>query len=234
MPKVRQRIFLISFLATNILLGSKIKGRIIIPKSPLPASYYNSLGYWTVENGIIPILPFKINPSQEFVIVLSPRARQGKELSLPKRSIVVKLKDVEFSPKVIPIRPKTKVIFKNMDQFTYQLYSPDLKEFNIGKLIPLKAKGFEFKKPGVFKIRCAKFSHIYAYVLVLDGSYFLIPGQNGEYEFKDILPGQYTMKVFQGGEWIWQSTLIVGAKGDLTLNIKLISLGKDSLMPLEF
>lgn len=126
-----------------------------------------------------------------------------------------------FEPHVLGVPVGTTVDFPNMDLVYHNVFSySKTKRFDLGYYGKGKSKRVTFDRPGVVQVFCDIHSTMSAYVLVVDTPFVTQPGANGDYEFKDLPNGTYTMKVWHPdlGE---RSLTVTVVDGSSTVDVNL-------------
>jgi len=114
--------------------------------------------------------------------------------SIPKMA----QKDKMFVPSVLAVGVGYTVDFPNLDPFFHNVFSySKTKQFDLGRYPKGQSERVTFDKPGIVKVFCEIHYSMRAYVHVLQTPYFAVSDDKGNFVIKNILPGQYTLNVWQ-------------------------------------
>ena len=153
-------------------------------KVPLPANAYPSRSVGKHEAPPIPEI-------KNVVVYLKDVPFRG---ALPVSRVELHQQDETFVPHVLAITKGSTVDFPNDDPFFHNVFSlSSAAAFNLGRYPRGQSKPQKFLKTGLVKVFCDIHSHMSASILVLDHPYFTIPGTDGNYEIRNVPPGQYTI-----------------------------------------
>jgi plastocyanin len=115
-------------------------------------------------------------------------------------------KDKTFTPHVLPIRAGTRVDFPNFDPIFHNAFSNyNGQLFDVGLYPPGTSKPFRFARPGIVRVFCNIHAAMSAVIVVLNTPYFETTQKNGNFQLRDVPPGDYVLKVFH--ERATQATL---------------------------
>ncbi|MBN2804526.1 MAG: hypothetical protein JXR91_15635 [Deltaproteobacteria bacterium] len=181
----------------------------------------NAKGYWNEPNGIKPIAPPRVDLSSDFGVVL---VREGE--TSPKGD-EVKSVDVltgKLDQSVIVVRPQSRVKFIIRSPFDHELYSPFKHDFKPQKQGNNSFRPIDFYTPGIFEIKDKLFPHFQSWVVVTPATYILKIDKDGTFKFAGAEPGNYSLKVFFKGHWIYNKTVIIdGKKQEINASLSVIS-----------
>lgn len=124
-------------------------------------------------------------------IVVSLQA-PGLKASPPKEPMEMDQKHMEFIPHVIPVVTGTTVRFLNSDAVAHNVFSPEGK-YNLGTWPMGQHRDHVFDKPGVFTQLCQVHPEMEAFVVVLETPYFATTDKSGNFEIKNVPPGEYKL-----------------------------------------
>jgi len=169
--------WLICFSAFSALLsGANISGRIELRDSKDPA----------------------VRKKQDYsgvVVWLEPTAKNGPR-PVPIRAKILQ-KDKTFSPHVLIVPTGSTVDFPNLDPVFHNAFSNyDGQVFDVGLYPPGSNRSVRFARPGIVRIFCNIHSSMTAIVAVIDSSWFDTTKPDGQFELRDVPPGEYQLKVF--------------------------------------
>jgi plastocyanin len=160
----------------------------------------------------------------EAVVVLTPVKRQRVKAPHQPETVTMDQKNFQFTPETIAIQAGDRVKFLNNDKEDHNVksYHP-LQSFNVN--MPAGAEHVEtFEKAGHLKrpyqIGCVYHSSMRAWIFVFDHPNFQVTKADGQFELKNIPPGQYKLElVHPAGELQWSQPIEV--KADETENIEI-------------
>jgi len=169
--------WLICFSAFSALLfGANISGRIELRDSKDPA----------------------VRKKQDYsgvVVWLEPTGKNGPR-PVPTRAKILQ-KDKTFNPHVLIVPTGSTVDFPNLDPVFHNAFSNyDGQVFDVGLYPPGSNRSVRFARPGIVRIFCNIHSSMTAIVAVIDSSWFDITKPDGQFELRDVPPGEYQLKVF--------------------------------------
>ena len=115
-------------------------------------------------------------------------------------------KEKTFTPHVLPIRVGTTVDFPNFDPIFHNAFSNyNGQLFDVGLYPPGTTRPVRFARPGIVRVFCNIHATMSAVIVVLNTPYFETTQKNGVYQFRDVPPGEYTLRFFH--ERATQATL---------------------------
>ena len=132
-----------------------------------------------------------VSDGPQNVVVYVAGATGSKKRDEPA---VMQQKNETFVPHVLPVQVGTSVGFPNEDDFYHNVFSVMSGDrFDLGRYAQGETTYQTFEKPGVVVVRCEIHPGMKAYILVLETPFFVVPDETGEYELKDVPPGNYTL-----------------------------------------
>ncbi len=131
----------------------------------------------------------------KFPVVVFIEEMPGKTFPAPKQPAHMDQKNNTFIPRVLPILVGTKVEFLNSDPFDHNIYSPEGK-YDLGNFGKGQKRSYTFTKPGVYTQLCKLHPQMIAYIVVLKTPYFAVADKNGNFEIKNVPPGNWKLKVW--------------------------------------
>jgi len=115
-------------------------------------------------------------------------------------------KDKTFTPHVLPIQVGTTVDFPNFDPIFHNAFSNyNGQPFDVGLYPPGTTRPVRFSRPGIVRVFCNIHATMSAVIVVLNTPYFGTTQKSGAYQFRDVPPGEYTLRFFH--ERATQATL---------------------------
>jgi plastocyanin len=122
----------------------------------------------------------------------------GKTFPAPVEHAKVDQRNMEFTPKVLPILAGTTVDFHNSDAVLHNVFSPDAcaDRFDLGAWAQGEVKSRTFKKACFAVLLCKVHAEMEGFVAVLPTPYHAVTAADGSYVIKDVPDGAYTVKVW--------------------------------------
>ena len=122
----------------------------------------------------------------------------------------------QFAESLLVVPLKTKVFFPNEDSDYHNIYSLSKgNRFDIGRYLKDEQPTpfVIFKNTGLVRLNCEIHEHMQAHVLVVDSPYYTRTDGKGNFQFKNVPAGNYTLNAQIDKKNIWKSTVqIVGRK----------------------
>jgi plastocyanin len=122
----------------------------------------------------------------------------GEPLAVPQgvRARMIQ-KDKTFTPHVLAIPVGATVDFPNFDPIFHNAFSNyDGQLFDLALYPPGTSRSVRFSRPGIVRVFCNIHASMSAVIAVLATPYFDSSQKNGGFEIRDVLPGEYRLKVF--------------------------------------
>lgn len=215
--------------AASPALATKVSGKVVVTsefreglsKAAKGDEGSRLEGYWNEPNGIIPVLPPRVDPSRDLGVVVF---KEGAKPPGPDQLTTVKVRASGMERSVIVTRPKSTIRLRSVDPFDHELYSPELDSFRPERQAKNAFRPIDFPKEGVYHLRCKLMPHFNAYVVVTSATLVVEVDQKGNFTLEDVEPGKYTLKVFHGGKWVHEQAFEVeedGKKKEVRLEVKL-------------
>jgi plastocyanin len=127
----------------------------------------------------------------------SANGRVALAANAPHRVQTMKQKDKHFDPHVLAIPVGGAVDFPNDDPFYHDVFSNySGQQFNLGLYKPRTSKREVFTRAGIVRVFCNIHPTMSAVIAVLDTPWFGVSDGPGEFEMRDVPPGNYTLHVF--------------------------------------
>ena len=119
----------------------------------------------------------------------------------PKKLAEMDQKKLTFVPHVLPIVKGTTVRFLNSDPILHNIFWPKSKDrsyrsHNLGTWGKGGSRKYTFKKEGHIVMLCNVHPEMEGHILVLQNPFFAVVGKDGNYEIKNVPPGNYTVKAW--------------------------------------
>ena len=135
------------------------------------------------------------------------------EIKKPAVNPTMDQRNMSFIPHVLPIQTGTTVDFLNNDEVKHNVFSPDHEKYNLGTWPQGKIKQHTFTEQGVYTQLCNVHPEMEAFIVALDTPYFALTDKDGNFEIKDVPPGDYTMKVWHEKLRFRQQQVTVSKQG---------------------
>ena len=117
----------------------------------------------------------------------------GKDFPAPAQHVVMDQKDLKFVPHILPVLVGTTVDFMNSDPVAHNVFSPDGEKYNLGTWPQGATRAYTFKQAGVYAQLCHVHPEMEGFIVVLQNPYFVLAGEDGKYELKNVPVGSYTL-----------------------------------------
>jgi plastocyanin len=137
---------------------------------------------------------------------------EGKAFKPPMEAVVLDQRGCMFVPRVIALHTGQTLAVKNSDPVSHNVHPmpQNSREWNQQQAPGAPDLARRFIRPEVMiPVKCNVHSWMRSYIGVMDHPYFAVTGNNGEFQWTQIPPGEYTVAV-------WHETL-----GELTQRIAL-------------
>jgi hypothetical protein len=199
--------------------AAPVKGNVILPAEGRTGRKH--LGYWRVENGVVPIAPPAARG--DTVVVLA-----GVKAQSPgAKTVTLELSGFQALQAGVPtntvvVAEGSVIEFKNSDKVAHDLSIPDQPSMMpIERLTPGGVRRQKFLSEGGYVVRCAEYPHMTISVVVVATPYFAVAEDRGAFKLPDAPDGRATLKVWSGGRWVHQEEIDVGPKSaDLQIKVK--------------
>ena len=147
--------------------------------------------YWQEWNGFIEPKKASVDLAREVAVVLiGPEAMRD--------SVVVELSNGTLTPSTIVAQHGLPLRIRNQDDFTHKLSADKLEKFDAIETSPGQGREVQLLQTGVFELTDRLAPHVHGYLHVLPKiSAVANPQSDGSFVFKDVHPGDYTIKVFR-------------------------------------
>ncbi len=133
------------------------------------------------------------------IVLLEPKTR-GALPKPPAEPVVMDQRDEQFQPRALPVMVGGTVDFLNSDSFYHNVFSLSTpRKFDLGRYRQGNSRSVTFTKPGLVKLFCEIHPQMIGYILVTETPWFTSASATGEYELRDVPPGDYTVRVWHEG-----------------------------------
>jgi len=116
----------------------------------------------------------------------------------PKDNLHMSQKGMVFEPHILPVVRGATVDFTNDDTVAHNVFSPagSKTTFNLGLYGVGVKRSQTFNTLGEIPLLCNVHPDMSAFVVVLQNPYFVLTGNDGAFEIKNVPPGSYELKVW--------------------------------------
>ncbi len=140
----------------------------------------------------------------------------GKTFSPPSAHALMNQSHLAFAPHVLIVLKGTTVDFKNEDTVGHNVYWPAINHdrklmHNMGTWPQGISKPFTFTDLGTVPLLCNVHPEMSGYIIVVPTPYFALTDKEGNFEIKDVPPGQYTLKIWSEDAKPGTQAVTVGA-----------------------
>ncbi len=161
------------------------------------------------------------NELENVILYLEGKGLDEKQLHQNARTKMDQ-KDAAFIPHVVAIQKGSIVEFINQDATYHNVFSlSPVRKFNIGRRPTGEAVPIQFGNSGVVQIFCDIHSHMTAFIVVVDHSFFTKADGNGAFSIDRIPPGSYTVKVWHERYTAPEKRVTITGGGTAVLNFVL-------------
>lgn len=144
----------------------------------------------------------------------------------PKEKPFVSQKGLVFLPHVLGVLRGSTVDFTNDDNVAHNVSSPpgSATVFNLGLYGAGVTKTVTFDNLGEVPLLCSVHPEMAAFVIVLQNPYFAVTDKAGNFEIKNVPPGNYQLKVWN--EKLQPASLSVAVEAGKTVTVEFKDLKK--------
>jgi hypothetical protein len=189
-----------------------VKGVVRSDESPKQSSIQAVRApYWQEWNGFIEPKKASVDYAREVSVVLvGPVAARD--------ATVVELSNGALTPSTIVAQHGLPLRIRNTDDFAHKLSAPKIDKFDPIETSPGQGREIQLLQTGVFEIVDQLAPHVRGYLHVLPKvSAVANPQGDGNFVFKDVHPGSYTVKVFRGARELRSEELEVKEGRDIVV-----------------
>ena len=135
---------------------------------------------------------------------------------------VLDQRDERFVPHVLAITTGTVVDFPNSDRIYHNVFSlSKTRPFDLGRYAAGRSKAIKFDRPGIVRVFCDIHSHMNAFILVFNHSFFALTDADGRYRIDNVPPGTYNLVAWNEGVSSGPQPVIVPEGGEAELDFAL-------------
>jgi plastocyanin len=139
------------------------------------------------------------NQTLQNVFVYVKEGLEGKTFPAPAEAVVMDQSGCHYVPHVFGVQVGQPLEIKNSDSTLHNVHGmpKNSKEFNLGMpIVGMKLKR-TFEKPEIMvKFKCDVHPWMNAYIGVTDHPFFDVTDEQGNFEIKDLPPGDYVLEAW--------------------------------------
>lgn len=199
-------------LLASSVAASTVVGRLAVPRDLAPAPREDA-HYWEEPNGLIGTRELSVDVKRALAVVLTGRLQSGER---PDSRFA--FRGGSLMPSTMVVQTGTELRLENTDACSHELYAEDIEGF--GPLATASGNTRTLALPGstgVHVVRDRLYSHVNGHIHVINDLVSrarLDPA--GRFQFTDVPPGTYTLKVFYREKEIGSEQVEV-PEGQLTI-----------------
>jgi len=135
---------------------------------------------------------------------------------------VLDQRDERFVPHVLAVTTGTVVDFPNSDRIYHNVFSlSKTRPFDLGRYAAGRSKAIKFDRPGIVRVFCDIHSHMNAFILVFNHSFFALTDAEGRYRIDNVPPGSYNLVAWNEGVSSGPQPVVVSEGGEAELDFAL-------------
>ncbi|HEX5110875.1 MAG TPA: carboxypeptidase regulatory-like domain-containing protein [Vicinamibacterales bacterium] len=178
--------------------GATLRGRVDIQR--LAVAPERRPGVVDLATSTVPLEP-EVRPAVVYLESTAVPKNSTLRAVPPKPDLArIDQRDETFVPHVLAVSVGTAVAFPNNDITFHNVFSlSKTKKFDLGRYGRGKSQTVVFDKPGVVRVFCDIHSHMSAFVLVFNHSFFTTTDADGRYRIDGIPAGSYSVTAWHEG-----------------------------------
>lgn len=134
---------------------------------------------------------------ENVIINLVPLEGQRPAARPESRTYVIDMRDKEFRPGALHVRPGERVRFRNSDSFKHNVFSRSGDNaFDLGTYGPGAQPGTTFESTGIVKVYCNVHAAMAAFVQVSESPWGAVTGDDGLFLIEEVPPGRYRLEAW--------------------------------------
>jgi len=214
-------LFVIFVVPSHALGGSaarsgSIRGRVELRRASAPAERRP-----TVAELGTPAALRDLSDRLRSVVYLDSAPRRAFDEVEPGRAVLDQ-RDERFVPHVLAITTGTVVDFPNSDRIYHNVFSlSKTRPFDLGRYAAGRSKAIKFDRPGIVRVFCDIHSHMNAFILVFNHSFFALTDAEGRYRIDNVPPGSYNLVAWNEGVSSGPQPVVVPEGGEAELDFAL-------------
>lgn len=194
--------------ATAAAGGATLRGVVRVPPGFEPHRPVTERTYWSLPNGLLPTAPPLTDWRRSVVVWLDGRSAADRS----RAPTDIAMADARFMPPVVAIEAGRSVRFLNRDSVLHLLEPVSGKFMSAESVGPGDSTETQFAQPGTYRVRCSEVPHMEATVLVLQQGQAAEVAADSSFQFNNLIPGIYTVRVWYAGEWMFKQSVEVGGR----------------------
>ncbi len=129
------------------------------------------------------------------LITLEPTS--GKWKPRTPKQVVIEQRGREFMPSLVAVSVGSTISFPNFDTVFHNVFSTSqLAAFDLGLYKAGEARQYTFNKEGFIRLGCNLHANMSAFIAVVSAPSYVVTDQDGNFAFKRLKPGKYTLKAW--------------------------------------
>jgi len=164
-------------------------------------------------NGVVPVAPVRFVAPEELSVVLIGDSAE------PPVGCSYALRGGGLTPATMVAKAGTELELENYDGFSYELHVNGIEGFAAGPILPGSIRSIRVPTTvGVFSIHDAVQPHVQGRLHVIPDLVACgVIAANGEYRFRDVVPGEYTVRVYFQDEVVGEDMVVVEDDANVTV-----------------
>ena len=143
-----------------------------------------------------------VNPNGTLanVFVYIKSGLEGKQFETPEQVVTIEQSGCSFQPRVLGIQTGQTLRIANSDPVTHSIHplAQINREWNHSQGSGDAPIDRKFPRAEVMiPVKCNIHSWMHAYIGVVDNPYFAVTGENGDFEIRNVPPGDYVIEAWQ-------------------------------------
>ena len=192
-----------------------VRGTLQVPESFAPAAAPSggpAPFYWEEANGFLETRPRRIDPRRALSVVLLGSLGDGE---VPSSDF--ELRGGALLPSTLVVQQGTTLRITNTDACAHELYAEGIEGFAPLQTAPGNARTLRLPATGSFTVGDRAHAHVRGHLHVVDNLVARAEIQaNGQFRFREVPDGTYTMKVFYGANEVASREVSVERDVDLS------------------
>lgn len=159
---------------------------------------------------------------RDFVVYID-QTFPGVTFTPPKEAAVMRQKEAQFVPHILPVLVGTTVEWPNLDDIYHNVFCmAETKPFDLGLYNSEQPpKRIVFDKPGQADVFCSIHTKMHCIVLVLTNPYFVLADEKGRFTLPNVPAGTYQLRAWHERVPGQTLTVTVPAEGSVEADFTL-------------
>jgi hypothetical protein len=163
---------------------------------------------WELENGLKEVRPDRVDARRELAVVL---LGDGQPKGLDRREVA--LTGGGLLPSTIVVRTGTTLLVRNDDEIAHELFAKGAQGFAAEATAPRGRRSLSLTTAGAWPLQDQLVTHVTGHLYVFSDLIAVATiDAEGQFSFKDVEPGKYTLKVFHGDKELESQPVELGAR----------------------